>query len=258
MPHPDELRLLRREVQADLAAVDRLMGELADARRVLPPDPPQATLAHIGYLLHGVYTDWESAFHRIAAVFENRLDPSGWHVQLLRRMTLDIPGIRPAVIDARTCEHLAALRSFRHFFRHGYAVPLRWPKMQSVLEDYDAAASAVAEQHGRFLTQVERIADQSEERPALPRSASPGAVVRPRSCRPGGAGRVLIGLERARGDQRGKRLSPPDSGPRQPSPFIPEATGGDQAGQGARPAPDRAVGWGDKPRASASSRAAEG
>lgn len=162
MPNPDELRVLRKEIEADLAAVDRLMRDMAEARGQVPAEPTQRDLSHIGYLLHGIYTAWESALHRIATVFENRLDPSQWHVQLLRRMTLDIPGIRPAVIDAATCEHLVALRSFRHFFRHSYAVRLRWPRMKLALDAFDEAAPLVADRLAEFLEQVEQIAGLSE------------------------------------------------------------------------------------------------
>ena len=162
MPNPNELRVLRKEIEADLAAVNRLMRDLAEARSHVPAEPTQRDLSHIGYLLHCIYTAWESAFHRIATVFENCLDPSQWHVQLLRRMTLDIPEIRPAVIDDATCEHLVALRSFRHFFRHSYAVRLRWPRMMLALDAFDEAQPLVASRLLQFLDQIEQIARQSE------------------------------------------------------------------------------------------------
>ena len=163
MPSPDALRVLCKEIETDLAAVSRLMQELAEARRRLGGEPTQENLSHIGYLLHSIYTGWESALRRIATVFENRLDPGQWHVQILRRMALDIPGIRPAVLDAASEEHLAAMRSFRHFFRHNYGVPLRWHKMGPVLQSYDAVQSSVEQSFLRFLSEVEKIAEQSEE-----------------------------------------------------------------------------------------------
>jgi len=163
MPTSEELRVLRIEVEAVVDAANRLLEELAEARGRLSPDPTQEQLSHIGYLLHSIYTAWESAFHRIAATFENRLDPARWHEQLLLRMALSIPRIRPAVVQGETREHLAALKSFRHFFRHSYAVKLRWRKMQIPLEALDAAATTVNDSLLRFLVNVEDIADQAKE-----------------------------------------------------------------------------------------------
>jgi hypothetical protein len=163
MPSADALRVLRREIETDLSAVERLMKQLAEARQNLGAEPPEETLIHVGYLLHSIYTGWESAMRRIATVFENRLDPGQWHVQLIRRMTLDIPGVRPAVLDAASEEHLATMRSFRHFFRHNYGVPLRWRKMEPVLESYDAVRPSVERSFRRFLAEIEKLADLSEE-----------------------------------------------------------------------------------------------
>jgi len=161
MPTADELRILRTEIEADINAVGRLLIELGTARGNVRGDPTEEQLAHVGYLLHSVYTGWESAFHRIATTFENKLDAARWHEQLLLRMTLDIPRIRPAVIPPDALEHLAALKSFRHFFRYSYATPLRWNKMQLAVDSVDAAAAPVQAALRQFLVAVEKIADQS-------------------------------------------------------------------------------------------------
>jgi hypothetical protein len=53
----------------------------------------------IGYLLHNFYNGCENNFRSIVAFFENDLGPGTWHADLLRRMRLEVPGYRPAVID---------------------------------------------------------------------------------------------------------------------------------------------------------------
>ncbi|MCK4660911.1 MAG: antitoxin [Phycisphaerae bacterium] len=163
MPNPDDLRVLRKEIEADLATISQLAEVLVEARATLPAEPDQKDLAYIAYLLHGIYTGWESAMRRIATTFENRLDPARWHAQLLQRMSLDLPGIRPPVIDPSLRLHLEKLRSFRHFFRHSYGVPLRWAELKLVLDAFEAAASEMAESFSRFLSNVEKITDLSEE-----------------------------------------------------------------------------------------------
>ncbi len=166
MTTPEILHILTTEVEADVVAVERLLKELSETRRRLPQEPSPEQLSHVGYLLHSIYTAWESAFHRIATAFENSLDPARWHEHLLRRMTLEIPGIRPAAVPSEMLEPLAALRAFRHFYRYSYAVPLRWRKMQMPLESVDEAALTVNESLRRFLGQIEKIAHQAEEDPS--------------------------------------------------------------------------------------------
>ena len=54
-----------------------------------------------GSILHDFYTGIEKIFESIAKDVEKRL-PVGeeWHSELLRQMTLDIPGLRPPVMTA--------------------------------------------------------------------------------------------------------------------------------------------------------------
>jgi len=76
-----------------------------------------------GYYLHVLYGLFESLFTRIAATFGNQIaDKAQWHSQLLRRMTLDVEGVRPHVISKETFECLEVLRRFRHLFRNAYVL----------------------------------------------------------------------------------------------------------------------------------------
>ena len=51
-------------------------------------------------------------------------DQAGWHVELLRRMTLDIEGFRPPLISQSAYDALDELRRFRHLFRSAYRIHL--------------------------------------------------------------------------------------------------------------------------------------
>lgn len=60
------------------------------------------------------------------------MSPSGprSHEELLSQMAVAIPDVRPAVLDEATLAGLSSLLSFRHFFRHAYAVELDWARLE--------------------------------------------------------------------------------------------------------------------------------
>lgn len=68
-----------------------------------------------------LYTAIEDTFKNIAKTFENNIENySQYHAELLQKMNLEIPEIRPAVISDDTFKLLDKARRFRHFIRHAY------------------------------------------------------------------------------------------------------------------------------------------
>jgi hypothetical protein len=67
-----------------------------------------------------IYSGFENIFKHVAATFENYIEKDYWHKSLLRRMTLEIEGIRPSLISKESFTYINNLRAFRHFFRHAY------------------------------------------------------------------------------------------------------------------------------------------
>ena len=51
---------------------------------------------------------------------ENDLGHDEWHKTLVDRMTLDIEGVRPALVDLEFARKIDELRRFRHLFRNLY------------------------------------------------------------------------------------------------------------------------------------------
>ena len=56
-----------------------------------------------------------------------------WPSELLRQMTLDIPGLRPPVITASTEKKLREYLGFRHLFRKRYGFELDWQRLKKLL-----------------------------------------------------------------------------------------------------------------------------
>jgi hypothetical protein len=126
------IQLLKADIAADEAVITRLYEELSGAWDVLDT-PAQAIV--VGYYLHNLYMAFEHIFERVAETFENQIaDKSQWHAQLLRRMALDVPDIRPPLIYQETLECLDELRRFRHVFRSAYTVNLDQSRLNLVID----------------------------------------------------------------------------------------------------------------------------
>lgn len=119
-----KLSLLRAELDAQLVKIDDVYALLQARASEMSGEAP-ATVDSAGYQLHNYYSAVEDLLELTARAFENNItDLSRWHSQLLDRMTLDIPGVRPPLLSGETHALLHRLRSFRHFFRHAYGAAL--------------------------------------------------------------------------------------------------------------------------------------
>lgn len=67
------------------------------------------------------YTAIEDLFKQLAKSFENHVDNlTQFHKEMLVRMSMEVPQMRPAVISKESFVLLDKVRSFRHFIRHAY------------------------------------------------------------------------------------------------------------------------------------------
>ncbi|MYD85505.1 MAG: hypothetical protein F4137_00475 [Acidobacteria bacterium] len=137
-------RRLAAEIEHELARLEQLRKELATA----PSADDTFTLRARGSMLHDFYSGIERVFVRIAEELNGGV-PQGeqWHRQIVTDMSLEIPGVRPAVIDAALAEELADYLRFRHVFRNVYGSLLQAERMRPLEERLPRVLAA-------FLTQV--------------------------------------------------------------------------------------------------------
>lgn len=85
------------------------------------------------------YTASETLFFRIARFFENNIGGDRWHAELLDRMLVSIPGMRPAVLSEATYAALRELMRFRHFSRYYVELDYDWDRLDFLLIKYNQA-----------------------------------------------------------------------------------------------------------------------
>lgn len=123
------------------------------------PDMPTFEKAAIGYYLHSFYNGCENIFRSIARFFENDVAPSSWHSDLLKRMKLEIPGIRPALIDEELFYLLEDFRGFRHKFRYSYSFELDWVKERIIVAKFSPAFEKMKNRLDLFIDVLTRMDD---------------------------------------------------------------------------------------------------
>ena len=135
MSDSEKLRLLHGQLEDDYQFILQCATRHTDMRlrAERAADSEMASMA-LAYLIHNIYTAFESYFLRVAKHFENNLDDSAWHRELIDRMRIDVPGIRPALISPQIAEDLDELRRFRHRFRNIYKSQLRADRVLEVSE----------------------------------------------------------------------------------------------------------------------------
>jgi len=95
----------------------------------------EKTTVFLSYELHNFYSGMEDLFKEVAKVFENYVeDVQKFHIELLKRMKLNIEGVRPNLISETSYKVLNELRKFRHVFRHAYDYELNPKRVKELSE----------------------------------------------------------------------------------------------------------------------------
>lgn len=146
-PEPAARASLAAVIRHDLAAIERMQESLP----VLAPEAGYAASAGVAYALHNIYCALENSFDQISRTFENHVvETDRWHRELMLKMFLDIPGVRPRVLPDNVRLALNELRSFRHVFRHSYDFKLDAKKLNHLVDQWRLEGQAVIEALSRF------------------------------------------------------------------------------------------------------------
>lgn len=150
-----EFNLLKAETAAQIREIEKIFKEITDRKK--SAGKSKASLESLAYKLHNLYSAYEDLFKIIARHFENQIeDISRYHKELLKRMTLSIEGVRPALLSEETHKLLDELRAFRHFFRHAYAYEIKHEKMKPVLDSAERLKAVYRKNVHKFLSEIEK------------------------------------------------------------------------------------------------------
>lgn len=148
---------LRAEVQDDLQAFRRRVEELQGLDLGAGGE---SVLAQAAVALHHAYGAIEAALARVARFLEGSLPiGSDWHQALLHAMSLDVAGVRPAILGEDSLRRLRSLLGFRHFFRHAYSVAWDPERLEGLRRDAIALRPDLESDFGRLDAVLSGLAD---------------------------------------------------------------------------------------------------
>lgn len=147
------LEILQRELAADHRVLMDAAGKASDRIGERHPGHLEAC----AYELARFYTVLERMLENICEAFENHFERDGdWHEKLLTRLSLDLPGLRPAFIPEGVVGNLRELKRFRHLIRHAYDLTLREDRLRELVAFAAATNSALPAWCAEFITTVRR------------------------------------------------------------------------------------------------------
>lgn len=122
---------LNKELTKIETVVQAATSQAAKAKKTGDADYLQAAALS----LQNFYMGTEQIFEEIAKQVDEFL-PTGAssHRELLEQMALEIPNVRPPVIQADTLERLNEYRGFRHVVIHRYGFELYPERVQELVE----------------------------------------------------------------------------------------------------------------------------
>lgn len=104
------------------------------------------------------YTALEDLFKQIAKSFENHIDNlQSFHKELLIRMNIEVPKIRPAVLSTKSFLLLDKLRAFRHFIRHAYDCELDKEELRQIQDRLELEFLLVELELNQFRTFIQEL-----------------------------------------------------------------------------------------------------
>ena len=150
------LRLATR-IRDELVELDRVTARVAEGWERALRNADDYYLDGVALNLHGFYSGLERIFELIVTTIDGAM-PKGenWHQMLLRQMTTEIPGLRPAVISKSTHNHLNDYRGFRHVVRNVYAYNFETEKLQKLVIDLPVTLAQVSAELLAFASFLER------------------------------------------------------------------------------------------------------
>lgn len=156
----EKIANLKAELLKTMKQLEKTLTYYEEFRKDFPynrVDSKKYDLVLLGDIVTDYYTCLETAFVRISKFFENNLEQDRWHKHLLEKMTLEIPGIRNAVLEEKTFDLLDEFLRFRHFKRYYYGYNYDQDRMLYIEKKFKQSVPLVKKDIENFILFLEKM-----------------------------------------------------------------------------------------------------
>ncbi len=161
----EELFLLVGEIRESLVVLDHInnLYESYHQNFIKVEQRELRDAVLLADILCNTYTCIETILFRISRTFENHLDSQQWHKELLRKMHIDIPNIRKAVLSKGSYQLLDELRRFRHFKRYYYDFDYDWQRLDYLRGIYEKLFPLINNELSSYIDFLLECAKKDED-----------------------------------------------------------------------------------------------
>jgi len=163
MSERDRLLTLAAEIREESSRIGEVVRDAVatwDRRSEVAAQDRRTFVESTALKLHNFYTGCERIFERIAGEINGALPATpDWHFRLLQTMALDVPRLRPAVIDETLARDLVEYLRFRHLVRNIYGFELSEEKLQPLVDELPSIHRRLGDRIAGFLAELERLGE---------------------------------------------------------------------------------------------------
>lgn len=152
---------LATRIRNELNEIDRAFSRAAEGLKRFKQAGDDYYLDGAALNLHSFYSGLEKVFRLIAIHIDDSL-PQGenWHQVLLKQMSEEVTGIRPAVISDSIQQGLDEYRGFRHIVRNVYSYKFDSARIEKLIVSAKPLFAQIEAELSAFAAFLE--ADDSE------------------------------------------------------------------------------------------------
>ncbi len=153
----EKIAILKSEIDRDEKRLTTLFQRFDKSYGEFLASDEYSKLVESAYYVSQLYSGFENIFKNIASAFENNIEQDAWHKSLLERISLDIEGIRPALLSEESFQCLNELRAFRHFFRHAYGTDIEKEKFKIVADKVAIINDLFKKEIAQFISFLNKL-----------------------------------------------------------------------------------------------------
>ena len=126
--------VLSGRIRDELSELGRVVDRAEQGWKKAKSQHDDYYLDGVALNLHSFYSGLEHIFEKIASLVDESVPTgSNWHQELIRQMSIEVSGVRPAVISAELRIALEEYRGFRHIVRNVYTYQLNPEKLEQLI-----------------------------------------------------------------------------------------------------------------------------